>query len=149
MNKIYLVEHFARKGRDVDGTLIEDVEIVGYFTNKKQVAAAMRQCARMGVPADTVRVVEYNVNFRNDQKYVYVLLYEYLENDGFEEESGEYYAYMAPCATEQACMVLRKQLALAPPYEKSPTKHYYDNSPDGFCILRYTINKIQDFDCLV
>ncbi len=137
MNKIYLVEQISRKGVTPEGVPIEDVETIGYFSNKKLVEKAKAKCSEAGIDERNVVVTELPLRFGSAQRYVFVLLYEYyLDTDPKEE----YYCTFLPRASEEECLMLRNRMALDPRYRKATGKHYYESS-DGFRILRYPINQ--------
>lgn len=137
MNTIYIVERFVYHGRTSEGVIIEDVEPIGYFTGKKQVAKALAQCKRDGISRNNLRVLRYPLSFGNNQKEVYVLLYEYCTSpiDGI----SEYYYIFPPCKSEADCLRLRDTLLRNPEFSPSDEKEYYE-SEDGFRIQSYEIN---------
>jgi hypothetical protein len=88
-------------------------------------------------------VREYPLGYNGNQKYVYVLMYEFYFGSG--DNKAEYYYIFPPKTTDADCNLLRERLSILPEYSKTTGKHYYDSS-DGFRIVRYDINHFEQFE---
>lgn len=140
IKELYLVEtvnyaYFDEK----DMEDVEDRYIIGYFDNPEIMKRAIEICNKKKEPDEEVKVTKYSFSCSSNQKYVYVLFYEYSTlTDG---EYTDYYYYFEPCSNVLKCIKQKTELQKNEKYMHNENK-IYDDSKDGFRIAKILINFI-------
>lgn len=143
MSKIYMVEFNRFYYFDqTDGEPVEDKYTVGYFTTKELAEMAIQKCiTETKYNREEFKVVEYDIKLGKNQKYLYVLNYEFsiLNSDGLYEDF--YYKY-TPQTNVKKCRDLKQYLVLNKMINKRENA-IYDVSKDGFYIDKIEINFVK------
>ncbi len=138
--KIFLLEYIDYYGFDeTDGENIESRNIIGYFTTQEKLNEAKALCLQDEISEKDLYVTEYNIKAGANQKFVYLLNYEYSIK--VNDEYTDYYYYFEPQVNAKQCNEQKKQLLKESKYKKTPEKIYYD-SPDGFYIDKIKLDYI-------
>lgn len=143
MKKIYLLEY--REFYYHDDFDDEDVEYrrtMGYFSSMEKVNCAIETCINHGIDSTKLFTKEYSFVASKNQKYVYILGYEYSilsnENDDYED----YFYDFEPMQNEEKCWKLKESLMQKKKYMKTPNKIFDSDSIDGFSICKMKIDSI-------
>ena len=140
MAKIYMVEFNKFYYFDnVDQEAVEDRETIGYFTSVELANNAIEICMnKLRYKRDEFNIIEYDIKCGRNQKYLYVLNYEY----SIKNEKGEYedfYYNFEPCSNKDKCIEMKNDLILNNKI-KIKKNAIYDVSIDGFYIDKIKIN---------
>ncbi len=141
MKKIYYVEFVRYFYYDENDQ--EDVETrytVGYFTSLDLANKAIEECIKESkLDRSEFKIQEFNIECGNNQKYLYVLWYEFslLDEEG---DYLDYYYNFEPCSTKKKCLDLKKELIRTKKVKILENAIYYD-SKDGFCVSKEKINQ--------
>lgn len=137
--KITLIELVSFEGIDeTDNERIEDRYIVGYFFNQDKINDAILLCKEKKEKDEEIVLTEYEMECSPNQKYVYVLSYEYtiIVNDQFQD----FYYIFEPQSSKRKCFLMKQSLTKDKKYQRSPEKIYEDNTIDGFYIAKMEID---------
>lgn len=140
MKKIYLLEEIKFYYIDEkDGENVEDINIVGYFSTKNKISLAKKKCIRFGMKKEELFCSEFEFNSKN-QKYVYILFYEYSTKD----ESGytDYFYKFQPQTSKKKCIQLKEELLKKDFYKPNENKIFDDFTDRGFSIRKIMIDTI-------
>lgn len=142
MGKIFLLEtRIFYYFDENDGENVEDIYLVGYFSTQEKVAMAIEKCVNAGVKKEELVCTEIDFSMSKNQKYVYVLWYEYSIID----ENGDYtdYYYKFPPLTNiKKCIRLKEKLLKENFYKPIKTKIFDDYTDRGFSINKEKIDEI-------
>lgn len=137
---IYLLELIDYDHYDeTDNEDVEERYIIGYFSNKESLEQAIALCQKRKTPHEEIRISEIAMECGNNQKYVYVLFYEYSIMDN--GDWADYYEYFAPQSSYSKCVAQKKQLKQISKYQDNKSR-IYDDSIDGFRIEKIKMNYI-------
>ncbi len=125
---------------------VEDSIPLGYYTNTKKLNEIIQSCLDHGMKKDDLRITNFKVNLRKNQKYIYELNYSYTV---FLDPEKEYYVdydyVFEPKSNRRDCMKLKLELLQNKKYEKTSEKIYSTNSDDGFTIEKYELNEMYNY----
>ena len=123
----------------IDKENVEERYIVGYFFNSKCFNEAISLCETRKEINEKIKITEFNFECNYNQKYVYVLFYEYsiLNNN----EYTDYYEYFEPQSSYKKCLNQKNKLLKNNKYKKSFNR-IFDGSKDGFRIEKIKIDFI-------
>lgn len=95
---------------------------------------------------DDIRITDFKVNLRKNQKYIYELNYSYTV---FLDPEKEYYVdydyIFEPKSNRRDCLKLKSELLKNRKYQKTSEKIYSTNSDDGFTIEKYELNEMYNY----
>lgn len=142
MTKIYMVEFNRFYYFDCsDQEAVEDRYTIGYFTSIELANNAIERCIKeTGYMRDEFNVIEYDVKCGRNQKYLYVLNYEF----SIKNKKGDYedfYYKFEPCSNKNKCIDMKLEL-IHNNKIKIKNNAIYDVSIDGFYIDKIKINFI-------
>ena len=144
MKNVYLVEVVYYDAFDsLENENVEDRYIIGYFSVAAKAEQAIKECVKHGIPKNTLCVKEFEFPSAPNQKYVYVLNYEYsrLTDNGYED----YYYYFAPQSNKAKCLEQKKQLLLCPKYQPT-AETIFTTTKDGFFVDKIKIDFLSHVD---
>lgn len=143
MDRIYLLEYRELYYHDdLDGEDVEYRSAIGYFSDMEKVNFAIKTCINHGINATKLFVKEYPFIANKNQKYVYVLGYEFSI---FLERNNcyvDYFYNFIPLKNEKKCWDLMECLSKEKKYMKTPEKIFDDDSKYGFSVCKMKINLI-------
>lgn len=140
MTKIYMVEFNRFYYFDCsDQETVEDRYTIGYFTSIELANNAIERCIKeTGYIQDEFNIIEYDIKCGRNQKYLYVLNYEF----SIKNETGDYedfYYKFEPSSNKNKCIDMKRELI---DNNKIKNNAIYDVSIDGFYIDKIKINFI-------
>ena len=120
----------------------EDVEeryIIGYFLNPKHLNQAISLCKERKEINEKINITEFNFECSYNQKFVYVLFFEYsiLKNN----EYFDFYEYFEPQSSLKKCIKQKEKLLKMKKYKNSYDR-IFDDSKDGFRVEKIKIDFI-------
>lgn len=137
--KIYLLElvefYYCDKN---DGEDVEDRWIIGYFTQFSKLEEYLKNCFLCKKNSEKVVVTPFEVDINYNQKYIYILSYEYTYLiDGHYVD----YSYVfEPQRNYTDCMELMNRIKMEDKYSHNDEKIYDENSKLGFFVEKYELN---------
>ena len=140
MSKIYMVEfHRFYYFDKLDQEAVEDRYTVGYFSTNELAENAIHKCiCESGYSKKDFQIIEYDLNISKNQKYLYILNYEFSVLNGDGEYEDFYYKY-SPCTNVKKCIEL-KQFLIQNKMINIKKNAIYDVSKDGFYIDKIKID---------
>ena len=114
-------------------------EIFNSYFGESIMKRAIEMCNKKKEPDEEVKITKYSFSCSSNQKYVYVLFYEY--STLIDGEYTDYYYYFEPCSNVSKCLKQKTELQKNEKYMHNENK-IYDNSKDGFRIAKVWINFI-------
>ncbi len=145
MDRIYLLEY--REYYYHDESDDEDVEYrsaVGYFSDMEKVNSAIKMCVNHGLDSTKLFVKEYSFIANKNQKYVYILGYEFSILHDKSDDYVDYFYIFEPLKNEKDCWKLRDHLVMDKKYMKSSNKIFDSDSEEGFSVCKMKINLFMD-----
>ena len=136
----YLVENIKYYYYDEEEQ--EDVEdrwFVGIFSTFEK-SIKVKKMLETSEYVDDIRITKYDVNCGNNQKYIYILIYEYslLIDDIYHD----YYYNFDPKSSEKECIELRNSLFKLDKYKIDSKKIYDEETYFGFGIMKFEIDML-------
>lgn len=137
---IYLLElvdydHFDES----DNVDVEERWIIGYFSSEESLNDAILLCNQRKNENEEITISQKLVECGSNQKYVYVLFYEYsIITDG---EYVDYYEYFDPQSSYKKCIALKNELIKDVKYQNDGNR-IYDGTVDGFRVDKIKIDFI-------
>lgn len=142
MRRFYFVEFVRYFYYDeIDQEDVETRYTVGYFTSMVLANKAIEKCMKeRGLPRSEFKIYTLDIECGNNQKYLYVLYYEFslLDKEG---NYLDYYYNFEPCSTKMKCIALKEKLITTKKVKILDDAIYYD-SRDGFSINKHEINHV-------
>ena len=124
---------------EVDDENVESRYGIGYFTDEKIKNEAIELCKARKEGGEKIVITKYTLDLNYNQKYIYVLLYEYSIEDN--EEYTDYYYRFEPMNNPKKCLEYKQKICNEPRYRDDGNRIFYD-TPDGFYIEKAKINMI-------
>ena len=122
-----------------DEEAVEDKYTIGYYTSIELANNAIRECiSETGYKYEEFNIIEYNILCGTNQKFLYVLNYEF----SIINELGEYVDYyykFEPCSNISKCLDMKNELIKSDKIKRK-NNAIYDVSYDGFYIDKIKIN---------
>ncbi len=139
IKKLYSVEIVDFDFFDIsEKTSVEDRKIVGYFFNVNIKNKAVEICNKKKNDDEIVRVTEYDFECSSNQKYLYLLWFEYsVFSNG---EYDDYYEIFGPFSNKKKCLNLKRKLLEYDEYKINKNKIF--ETKDGFYINKVLIDNI-------
>ncbi len=141
MDIIYLVEFLRYYYKDnIDNEDVEDRYTIGYFSSSKLAYKAVKECLENDEKLNEKDfiITELNFKYTKNQKYLYVLNYEYSIINDKNLYEDFYYKY-PPCKNKKECKEQKKNIINSKNFSKKENA-LYDISKDGFYIDKILIN---------
>lgn len=140
MTKIYMVEFNRFYYFDCyDKEAVEDRYTIGYYTFIELANNAILKCMNeTGYKREEYNIIEYDILCGRNQKYLYVLNYEF----SIKNEQGEYedfYYKFEPCSNKSKCLDMKNELIQNDKIKIKNNAIYYA-SIDGFYVDKIKIN---------
>ncbi|MBE5731011.1 MAG: hypothetical protein E7350_03590 [Clostridiales bacterium] len=124
---------------EVENVDVEERWIIGYFSSEESLNDAISLCNQRKNKNEKITITQKLVECGNNQKYVYVLFYEYsIITDG---EYVDYYEYFDPQSTYKKCIALKNELIKDVKYQNDGHR-IYDGTTDGFRVYKIKIDFI-------
>lgn len=138
--KLFLLELIDYDHYDeIDKEDVEERYIIGYFSSLKHLEQAISLCKKRKNANEKMEITEFNFECGNNQKFVYVLFFEYFVLK--ENEYADFYEYFAPQSSYKKCIVQKKNLLQMEKY-KDTCNRIFEDSKDGFRIEKIKIDFI-------
>lgn len=138
--KLFLLELVDYDHYDeIDKEAIEERYIIGYFFSKKILEQAILLCEKRKNINEKIKITELNFECGNNQKFVYVLFFEYSILK--ENEYADFYEYFEPKSSYKKCIEQKNSLLMKEKYKETYDR-IYENSKDGFRIEKIKIDFI-------
>lgn len=138
--KIFLLELIDYDYYDeIDKENVEERYIIGYFSNLKCLGQAILLCQKRKNTNETIKTTEFNIECGHNQKFVYVLFYEYCILR--ENEYADFYEYFDPQSSYEKCIAQKNNLLKMKKY-KETCNRVFEDSKDGFRIEKIKIDFI-------
>lgn len=142
MQKIYLLEYrdfyFHDEKDDED---VEDRVLLGYFSSTIKINEAIEICIQHKIDKSKLQITEYSFKANANQKYVYVLGYEYSILDKNEEYIDFFYNF-EPMTNLKQCLFLKNQLIHENKYKVTENKIFDSETDNGFYVSKMQINTL-------
>lgn len=127
---------------------VEDRYTVGYFSCEEYVKRAKCFFEARGVPATEWKETAFEMDIHGNQRYLYVLRYDYYKFIPPDEKDYDNYYYTFPPQTSvTACRKMKAELRKNPKFRHRPDRIYIFSN-DGFFIEKdkidfvyYDVNK--------
>lgn len=131
---IYLLEEVLFDSIDSkDGEKIEIRLTDGFWVNHRKFLAAKKRMEKSLAEGWNLEETTFDFSLRKNQKYLYVLNYEYFTND------GTCFSYQfEPCASREKCMLIKKEKMKEDKYKTNPSK-IIKSGKNGWFIEKYEI----------
>ncbi len=149
--KITLLDLVDFRGIDEkDNEPIEGRWIIGYFLDEKIKNKALEIYEEKKEGNEEIQIKEFDFSCSPNQKYVYVLFFEYsvLIDDAEQDKNIDpddqytyYYYYFEPLSSYEKCLKLKEKLLEDDKYKVKDYMIY--DSDDGFHIEKIKINEIR------
>lgn len=124
---------------EIDKEDVEERYIIGYFSNTKCLDDAISLCKKRKEINEKTEITEFNFECGYNQKFVYVLFFEYtLLKDN---EYSDFYEYFEPQSSYKKCIIQKEKLLKMDKY-KNRYNRIYEDSKDGFRVEKIKINFI-------
>lgn len=144
--KMYILELIDFDHYDeVDKENVEERYIIGYFFNTAILDEAIILCKKRKNSNEKIVLNEINFECSPNQKYVYVLFYEYSKY--VNNEINDYYDYFEPYSNRLKCNRKKEKLLLEDKYKVTDDK-VFDDSLDGFRVEKIRIDFISHINFL-
>ena len=128
-------DHFDEK----DNEDVEERYIIGYFSSIVTLVKAISLCEERKEANEKIKVTEQEVECGYNQKYVYVLFYEYsILNDN---DYSDFYEYFKPQSSYKKCFIQKEELLKLDKYRNNGNR-LFDGSIDGFRVEKIKIDYI-------
>jgi len=116
---------------ETDHENVEDRHIIGYFFDIDIMNQAIELCNDRKKESEQVVITKESIDCNYNQKFVYVLCYEYSLFDG--NNYTDYYYHFEPFSNYNKCMIQKDKLLNEQKYMNDGKKIFYD-SIDGFYV---------------
>lgn len=128
---------------EIDKEDVEERYIIGYFSNSKNLDDAISLCKKRKEINEKIEITEFNFECGYNQKFVYVLFFEYsILKDN---EYSDFYEYFEPQSSYKKCIIQKGKLLKMDKY-KNRSNRIYEDSNDGFRVEKIKINFISHID---
>lgn len=137
--KIYLLELVEFYYYDTkDDENVEDRWIIGYFLTLSKLVEAISKCFDLKKETERIVVTSFDIKLNYNQKFVYVLSYEYsyLLNNNYID-----YSYVFdPQTNINKCKIMMNELKKQKKYAHNKRKLYDECSKQGFYFTKYRLD---------
>lgn len=124
---------------EIDQEDVEDRYIIGYFFDKTHLNEAISLCEKRKGINEKIEITKFDFECGNNQKYVYVLFFEYSTLT--DNEYSDFYYYFEPQCSYKKCLKQKENLLKINKYNKKQDR-IFEDSKDGFRIDKIKINFI-------
>ena len=132
--KIYLLEEVFFDSVDLEDGEKKEIRLSdGLWANHRKFLFAKKRILEELTAGWTLEETEFDVPIRKNQKYLYVLNYEYFTNDG-----TCFYYQFEPCTSAKKCWLMKEEKAKEDKYKLDSSK-IIRRGADGWFIERYEI----------
>ena len=122
---------------EIDKEDVEERYIIGYFLSSKHLNEAVSLCEKRKNFNEKIKVTEFDFECTYNQKFVYVLFFEYsILKDN---EYSDFYEYFEPQSSYEKCVRQKESLRKLNKYKKSQNR-IFEDSEDGFRIEKIKID---------
>ncbi len=118
---------------------VEDRNGIGYFTDEKIQNDAIKLCKALKEEGEEIVITKSTLDMNYNQKYIYVLMYEYSTKEN--EEYTDYYYRFEPMSNPKKCLEYKQKICNEPRYRDDGNR-IFDDTPDGFYVKKVEINLI-------
>ena len=124
---------------EIDEEDVEERYIIGYFFNSTYLDEAISLCKKRKESNEKIKITKFDFECGNNQKFVYVLFFEY--STLVDNEYSDYYEYFEPQSSYKKCIKQKENLLNMNKYNKNNT-FIFEDSKDGFRIDKIKIDFI-------
>lgn len=132
--KIFLLEEVLFDSVDsADGERREIRLSDGFWANREKCLSAKNRIGKSLGDGWVLESTEFEIPMRRNQKYLYVLNYEYFTEDG-----TCFYYQFEPCTSRGECLAIKNERISEKKYQADPSR-IFRRGKDGWFIERYEI----------